>query len=89
MKKLLVVVILFVGSVPCLSQVSITGVPLLQIEPTAQAVMIGGASSATSTLHPASFFYNPALLGHIGYNNSTPLSGFYKNKTGCRPSAQI
>jgi hypothetical protein len=79
MKTVLVVVILFVGSVPCLSQVGITGVPFLQIEPTAQAVMTGGASSASSTLHPASIFYNPAHLGHIGYYNTTSLSGFYKN----------
>jgi hypothetical protein len=79
MKSWLFFFSLFVGSVPCFSQVGITGVPFLQIEPTAQAVMTGGASSAAATIHPSSFFYNPAHLGQVGYQNSTSASGYYKN----------
>ncbi len=79
MKSFYIYLLFMLGWItPVGAQVGITAVPFIQIQPSAQGMLTGGASSASTSLNPASFFNNPAHLGYMGYNQVFTVSGFYK-----------
>ena len=73
----IIIVLQLVSQSAVNAQVEITGVPFLQIEPTSQGMLTGGAGSASPSEHPSSFFYNPAHLGYTGYHENISWSGFF------------
>lgn len=78
MRIIVLLVYLLVGlAANANAQIGMTGVPFIQIEPTAQGMQTGGAGSASPSEHPSSFFYNPAHLGFTGYHESISVSGYF------------
>jgi len=75
----LILALYFVPITAANAQIIFTGVPFVQIEPTAQGMFTGGAASASPSAHPSSFFYNPAHLGYAGYHQNISLSGYFRD----------